>query len=72
MRLRIPEHEAGDVSAKIERTLSFYEDRDKQFENLGQLQAQTKSFVAIHGALERPYFPRKRKRSLSTTPSEKE
>ncbi|KAJ5890810.1 uncharacterized protein N7473_007038 [Penicillium subrubescens] len=70
-RLRIPDDEMRDLNAKFERTLSFYEDLDEEFEDLGQLEAQTARFVAIHRELER-YFPRKRKRSPTIVPSETE
>jgi hypothetical protein len=66
------EYEGRDVDAKFERTLSFYKDLDKGFEDLGQLQVQTATFVAIYRALKRPLFPKKRKRSPTATSSEAE
>lgn len=71
-RLRLQAHERRDLNAKFERNLSFYEELDEEFENLGQFQMQTTRFVAIHRAIQQmSYMPRKRTRS-SSTPSETE
>jgi hypothetical protein len=35
-RLRIPDNEMWDLNAKVERTLSFYEDLDEEFKDLAR------------------------------------
>jgi hypothetical protein len=72
VRFHMDDHEASDINVKFEKNLSFYEDLDEGYNDLLELQVQTRTFDRIHRETEWPSMKRKRSSEISseTDPTE--
>jgi hypothetical protein len=80
-RFNLKDHEADDINLKFERNLSFYEDLDKGFDDMRQLEIKAGKFVRMHRDIKWPGSKkrdeiaegssRKRKRDSSLSGQEK-
>lgn len=77
-RFELKHHEVHDLNVIFERNLSFYEDLDKDFDDMRQLKIETMKFLRMHRDIQWPGMrmvedtldetPKKRKRTSSFSP----